>query len=282
MRRHTTIAAVTVAVQPSARGLQLRRRDQVPPRAGPTRIPPPPPRPRQRRSRSPSWSPTTTASELRGSTSSSMPSTDWRPSRPRWWRQPRTRADPSDRTTQGGAAYAEGQTASGVAGTAVDGFPADTIDVALDELGLEPDLVVSGVNEGQNTGPLAYISGTVGAARAAVRRGIPAVAGSAGLGEDADYAGAAVLIVEWIDEHRGDLAGCDRWAGGQLQRARLHGGHAPRTSSRCRWPRWSPEGVNPFESDCSLEPAEEPTDDVTALAAGHAALTLVPPEPLAA
>ena len=53
--------------------------------------------------------------------------------------------------------------------------------VALDELGVEPDLVVSGINPGQNVGPLAYLSGTVGAGRAAVRRGIPAIAGSAGL-----------------------------------------------------------------------------------------------------
>jgi hypothetical protein len=39
-----------------------------------------------------------------------------------------------------------------------------------------------------------------------------------------------------------------------------------------------PEGVNPFESDCSVEVADTPTDDVAAVAAGHAALTVVPPE----
>ncbi|THH15888.1 hypothetical protein EW146_g4663 [Bondarzewia mesenterica] len=43
------------------------------------------------------------------------------------------------------------------------------------------DLVVSGPNEGQNNGPFLYtISGTIGASYAAVERGIPAVALSAG------------------------------------------------------------------------------------------------------
>jgi 5'-nucleotidase len=99
----------------------------------------------------------------------------------------------SDTTTPGGAPYADAETASGVQGTAVDGFPADTIAVALDDLGLEPDLVVSGVNVGQNVGPLAYVSGTVGAGRESVRRGIPAIAGSAGITEDTleDYQLAA-------------------------------------------------------------------------------------------
>ena len=78
----------------------------------------------------------------------------------------------SDKTTPGGASHADATTISGVAGTAVDGFPADSVNVALDELGITPDLVVSGINKGQNTGNLAYASGTVGAARTAARRGI--------------------------------------------------------------------------------------------------------------
>ena len=85
----------------------------------------------------------------------------------------------SDKTTDGPVASAPGATASGVEGTAVSGFPADSVNVALDELGIEPDLVVSGVNEGQNIANLAPISGTLGAARTALRRGVPAVAASA-------------------------------------------------------------------------------------------------------
>lgn len=183
----------------------------------------------------------------------------------------------SDKTTDGGAPYVAGATASGVAGTAVDGFPADTIAVAIDELGLVPDLVVSGVNEGQNTGTLAYVSGTLGAARVAVRRGIPAIAGSAGLGEDADYATAVELMVAYIEEHRAELA-----EGGATEVVSFNVPDCIAGSVRevLEVPLATviPEGVNPFESDCSIVPATTPADDVAAVAAGYVALTLVPPE----
>ncbi|MEQ1786999.1 MAG: 5'/3'-nucleotidase SurE [Acidimicrobiales bacterium] len=183
----------------------------------------------------------------------------------------------SDKTTEGGAPYAAGATASGVAGTAVQGFPADTIAVAIDELGLVPDLVVSGVNEGQNTGSLAYVSGTVGAARTAVRRGIPAIAGSAGLGEDADYATAVELMVAYIDEHRAELA---EGGASEVVSFNVPDCIAGSVKEVLEVPLAAviPEGVNPFESDCSIEPATPPADDVAAVAAGYVALTLVPPE----
>ncbi len=187
----------------------------------------------------------------------------------------------SDKTTPGGAPYADGETASGVAGTAVDGFPADTIAVALDELGVEPDVVVSGINEGQNTGPFAYISGTLGAARTAARRGIPAVAGSAGLGDTADYESATELVVGWVEEHRAELAGgtaavdtitsfnVPTCTTGTIKDDVLEVPLAPAI----------PEGVDPFTSDCSIEPAVAPTDDVAAVAAGYASVTQVALEP---
>ncbi len=46
--------------------------------------------------------------------------------------------------TNGPVASAEAETASGRPVTTVDGFPADAVRVALEEMGLEPDLVVSG------------------------------------------------------------------------------------------------------------------------------------------
>jgi len=183
----------------------------------------------------------------------------------------------SDTATPGGAPYSPGATASGVEGTAVDGFPADTIAVALDELGVEPDVVVSGVNEGQNTGPLAYASGTVGAGRAAVRRGIPAIAGSAGLGEDADYATAVDLIVAFIEDNRSALSS------GSAATDGVYSFNVPDcTSGEVRellevpLAAVIPEGVNPFESDCSVDVSGVPADDVAAVAAGHPALTVVP------
>src|SRR4051812_22277311 len=59
---------------------------------------------------------------------------------------------------------------------AVQGFPADSVLLALHTLLKEPpDLVVSGINAGQNIGELVDISGTVGAARTAARLRIPAI-----------------------------------------------------------------------------------------------------------
>jgi 5'-nucleotidase len=110
------------------------------------------------------------------------------------------------RATEGDVASRPGTTRSGYEATAVEGFPSDAVRVALDELGLEPDLVISGINEGQNLGPLVDVSGTIGAARAAVRAGVPALAVSQGLGSPLDYPTAADLVVDWLGDHRAALA----------------------------------------------------------------------------
>lgn len=62
---------------------------------------------------------------------------------------------------------------------AVGGSPADCVRVARAFLQFRPDLVCSGVNHGYNLGFDSYASGTVGAARMASMRGLPAVAFSA-------------------------------------------------------------------------------------------------------
>lgn len=99
-------------------------------------------------------------------------------------------------------------TTSGYPVTAVEGFPADAITYALSEvLPEDPDLVVSGINEGQNLGPIASISGTVGAAKAAAVAGIPALAASQGLGDPPDYSTAAKLVVDWVRARREALIG---------------------------------------------------------------------------
>ncbi len=60
----------------------------------------------------------------------------------------------SDKTTEGEVVWADSSTASGYAGIAVYGFPADSLRVAIEELDITPDLVVSGVNQGQTDVPL--------------------------------------------------------------------------------------------------------------------------------
>ncbi len=61
---------------------------------------------------------------------------------------------------------------------ALDGTPADCVVVALDYLLRDnrPDLVISGINDGENIGWEIHYSGTVGAAREAARYGIRSLA----------------------------------------------------------------------------------------------------------
>lgn len=181
----------------------------------------------------------------------------------------------SDRTTEGEVTSSTASTASGLAGTAVDGFPADSVVFAIEEVGLDPDVVVSGVNEGQNVGPLAAISGTVGAARTAARLGVPAVAASAGLVYDPAQVQVAVdLVADWIMSNRMRLRArnlppqvisfnvpsCDPASMGELV-------GVPRGLS-------IPEGVNVFESSCDGVTA--PADDVFAMVQGFPAETRIP------
>jgi 5'-nucleotidase len=84
---------------------------------------------------------------------------------------------------------------SGMAAIGLTATPATTVKVALTKiLTSPPNLVVSGINRGTNMGLAAYISGTVGAAREAAARGIPAIASSlsyAAAGDLASYKAAA-------------------------------------------------------------------------------------------
>jgi 5'-nucleotidase len=94
-------------------------------------------------------------------------------------------------------------TASGYPAWAVDGYPADSVLYALNTLHANPDLLVSGINDGQNIGPLIAISGTVGAARVGGRAEIPAVAVSQGLGSPPDFPPdfphGARALVRWVN-----------------------------------------------------------------------------------
>ncbi|MEL6164697.1 MAG: esterase-like activity of phytase family protein, partial [Cyanobacteria bacterium J06628_3] len=72
----------------------------------------------------------------------------------------------------------------------IDGSPVVTTLAGLDFIldGEEPDLVISGINEGENVGAsVAISSGTVSAATTATRRNIPAIAVSAGTLRDAAF-----------------------------------------------------------------------------------------------
>lgn len=181
----------------------------------------------------------------------------------------------SDSTSPSTPPSGPATTASGVEGVAVQGFPADSVLLALDQLGVEPDIVVSGINAGQNIGPFVELSGTVGAARTAARQGYPALAASAGLvteGEP-DYATVAELVLAWFAENE----------------AALRAGTLPVTVTNINAPSCAPgtelrgvvevpvatvvaEGVDPFVTDCAST-LEGPADDVTAVVNGFASIS---------
>lgn len=63
-----------------------------------------------------------------------------------------------------------------------------------------PDLVISGINRGENVGALTVNSGTVNAAIAAIHNGVPAIAVSLGIpAPDDRYAAAAQLVVRVVE-----------------------------------------------------------------------------------
>ena len=109
------------------------------------------------------------------------------------------------KTTPGTLTYTKGKTLAGYPAIAVNGYPADTVAVALDQLRVHPNLVVSGANLGQNLGPVLDLSGTVGAARAAASRGIPAVSVSQGVGSPVEFPVAARTVAKWVSAHRAHL-----------------------------------------------------------------------------
>lgn len=185
----------------------------------------------------------------------------------------------SDMTTDGDLTWQAANTASGYAGQGVNGYPADSVRVALEELDIEPDLVVSGVNQGQNVGPFAALSGTLGAARYAARAGIPAVASSAGLGANADYAAGARLASAWIEDNRAALENGSARTDVVIS-FNVPGCTAGEIRDLVSVPMTDaiPEGVNVFETDCSVEPGSAPVNDVDAMMKGHAAVSEVPLE----
>jgi 5'-nucleotidase len=91
---------------------------------------------------------------------------------------------------------------NGFTGIAVDGRPADCVKLAIAKLlPRQPDLVVSGINAGANTGINVVYSGTIAAAIEAAFLGLPAVASSLYLRRDVptDYARAAVFTRQTIE-----------------------------------------------------------------------------------
>lgn len=99
---------------------------------------------------------------------------------------------------------------AGVPTWAVAGTPATTVRLGLTAVLADdpPDLVVSGINRGENDGLGAWTSGTVAAAREAVMAGVPGVALS--------------LQLDW-DDPQPDFDGAARWCKPLIDAVRRHG-----------------------------------------------------------
>jgi 5'/3'-nucleotidase SurE len=128
------------------------------------------------------------------------------------------------------------RTVSGRPATAVAGSPSDAVLFALRQLLPQlPALVVAGVNEGPNLADFVTMSGTVAAALAAARLGVPAVAVSLGLAPEMHYAVPAEFAASLVRRYRDDA----RFRANMM----LHG--APQTGVvlNVNFPPVTPRGV---------------------------------------
>jgi 5'-nucleotidase len=166
------------------------------------------------------------------------------------------------------------QTQSGHAAWAVDGFPADSVRYALNTLHANPELVVSGINQGQNIGPLIDVSGTVGAARVGTRSNIAAVAVSQELGSPPDYPSGATALLAWVHEFLFGRAGPARFENvvninvPTCTTGSIRGTVSVPTAS----------SLAGFSSDCTSTKTTF-TDDVDAFTNGYIAVSSIPVNP---
>jgi len=188
---------------------------------------------------------------------------------------------PSERC--GNLSVSSTTTQSGYPATAIDGCPADAVLYALASLypaDAPPDVVLSGINEGQNVSAvIAGISGTVGAAKTAARRGVPALASSQGLpapGGRIQYGDGVQAVLAWLADRRDALtAGTEPSEADSVNIPTCNGGSIRGTIVGLPLAP-SPEGaLDPQDCESTLE---NPTDDVQAFMNGFITLTDIPLE----
>lgn len=167
-----------------------------------------------------------------------------------------------------------GTTLSGLDATAVDGFPADAVNYGLsDEVGIDFDLVVSGLNEGQNIGILRNLSGTVGAAATAARDGVAALASSQGLPGEPDYEAGVEQVLAWLDENLPAIAAGE--SAGTLESLNIPTCPTGEVRGVVEVPA-DDDNDEQGDVDCTST-LEDPVDDVEAFANGFATLTELDP-----
>jgi 5'-nucleotidase len=182
------------------------------------------------------------------------------------------------KTTKSLATASDTTTASGYPAVGVPGTPADSVNYALDRLNLKPDVVISGVNAGQNLGPVVDLSGTVGAARVGARQGIPSLAVSAGFATTINFTGGADLAVKWLEAERPEL-------GSSSKPAVIQSLNVPSCATgSVRGELTLPEQPKLAAGEQALGPSDcastaTPKTEVAAFTAGYATLVDLPVEP---
>jgi 5'-nucleotidase len=185
-------------------------------------------------------------------------------------------------TTPGVLTTTETTLPSGYPATAVAGFPADSVVYALDQGGMKqpPHLVISGINQGQNLGAIAdAVSGTVGAAKAAALRGVPALAASQGLLENGepDYASGVKEVLRWLKQHRKALTRKPADIEVTLENLNVPTCVAGAKNRGLVDVPLAPEGTEGViaQQDCAST-LEDPSDDIVAFNNGFVTLTELP------
>jgi len=106
-------------------------------------------------------------------------------------------------TTRDPIFASEHKRANGPSWYSIESPPATAVRVGIEALlPRKPDVVISGVNAGDNLGISVYLSGTVGAAREAAMVGVPAIAVSMAGNKLEDFANAAAFTRRLVDDLR--------------------------------------------------------------------------------
>ena len=184
------------------------------------------------------------------------------------------------KTTPGAVAFTNTTTASGYPAVSVSGTPADSANVAFNQLHLAPNVVISGINALQNLGPVVDESGTVGAARVGARHGVPALAVSSGAGRKFDFVTAARYAVGWLASLRSSLpkgpsstpASVASLNVPSCSTGRVRGELKLRQQTKLR------AGQSPVATSNCLSKAK-PTTEVAAFSDGYATLVPLPLNP---
>ena len=156
--------------------------------------------------------------------------------------------------------------------------PATCVRLALTSLLKEkPDVVVSGINRGDNAGLTLYVSGTLGAAREAAFDGIPAVAASLVSSPKMDYGPGAVVLARVVRETLARGLPRGTFLSVNLPATAIKGikvvPHSQKNGTNAYERRASPRGLVYFWNVWTEPIDSDPETDVAAITNGYVALT---------